>query len=161
MGSGTVSRREARQAAMHILFAALSGGVAAAECADCTVSASGGGAGGVGGNLSVTNVLDSERQRQACADALAQNIARVFDLRRADIEQWMAESYQRPLAHMTMVERAIIAAAVCEMLGAPDTPRRVVINEAIEIAKEFGAEGGGALVNAVLDAVAKQLPQLP
>ena len=141
MSGKAVSRREARQAAMHIVFAALSGGAAAADS--------------VGG---VEGLLDGKRQQQACQDKLAQNIARVFDLRRDDIAQWTEESYQRPLDHMTMVERAVIAIAIAEMLGDPETPQRVVINEAIELAKEFGAEGGGALVNAVLDAVAKRLP---
>jgi N utilization substance protein B len=49
------------------------------------------------------------------------------------------------------VERAILWIAVAELRFKPDIPQKVVINEAIELAKEFGAEGGYRYVNGVLD----------
>lgn len=54
-------------------------------------------------------------------------------------------------AQLDPVERAILWIAMAEMNYQPDVPEKVVINEAIELAKEFGAEGGYRYVNAVLD----------
>jgi len=55
------------------------------------------------------------------------------------------------------VERNILRLGIYELLFAPDPPpRRVVINEAIDIAKYFGASGSGKFVNGVLDAIAKK-----
>jgi N utilization substance protein B len=44
-----------------------------------------------------------------------------------------------------------------ELMAMPETPYRVIINESIELAKTFGAEGGHAYVNGVLDKLGKTL----
>jgi len=55
------------------------------------------------------------------------------------------------------VERNILRLGVYELSHAPDPPpKRVVINEAIDIAKYFGAAGSGKFVNGVLDAIARR-----
>ena len=55
------------------------------------------------------------------------------------------------------VERAILRIAVYELLERIDIPYRVVINEAVQLAKKFGAEQGHAFVNGVLDRAASKL----
>lgn len=55
-----------------------------------------------------------------------------------------------PTERIDPVERAVLWTALAEMLGR-DTRRAVVINEAIELAREFGADQGYRFVNAVLD----------
>ena len=57
------------------------------------------------------------------------------------------------IGRMTTVDRNILRTAVCELLHRTDVPAKVVINEAIEIAKEFGAVESPAFVNGVLDAI--------
>ena len=54
------------------------------------------------------------------------------------------------------VERAILWVATFELLQRLDIPYRIVINEAIELAKNFGAQDSHAFVNGVLDALAKK-----
>lgn len=49
------------------------------------------------------------------------------------------------------VEHAILLLGLWELMTQPDTPFRVVINEAVELAKRFGATDGYRYVNAVLD----------
>ncbi|HLG53109.1 MAG TPA: transcription antitermination factor NusB [Steroidobacteraceae bacterium] len=49
------------------------------------------------------------------------------------------------------VEHAILYLGIWELLARPDIPYRVVINEAVELAKRFGATDGHRYVNAVLD----------
>ncbi len=53
------------------------------------------------------------------------------------------------------VDKAILGVAVLELLYLPDIPARVVINEAIEIAKEFSTEKSGIFVNGILDSIAR------
>ena len=52
------------------------------------------------------------------------------------------------------IERAVLRLATYELLYRPDVPYRVVINEAIEIAKRFGADFGHTYINGVLDQAA-------
>ena len=48
-------------------------------------------------------------------------------------------------------------AAVAEMVGFPGTPRAVIINEAIEIARKFSAPESAQFINGVLDSIGKEL----
>jgi len=59
-----------------------------------------------------------------------------------------------PADQLDPVERAILWVAIGELQFHPEVPKKVVINEAIELAKMFGAEGGHRYVNALLDKVA-------
>lgn len=54
------------------------------------------------------------------------------------------------------IDRAILGVAVLELLYLPEVPARVVINEAIEIAKEFSTEKSGIFVNGILDSIARK-----
>jgi len=67
----------------------------------------------------------------------------------------IAEYTDRPLARVDPVERAVLRIAMYELLSRPDIPYRVVINEAILMAKKFGAEQGHAFVNGILDRIIK------
>ena len=55
------------------------------------------------------------------------------------------------------IERAALRLAAYELKYRPDVPYRVVINEAIEVTKRFGADHGHSYVNGVLDKLAAQL----
>jgi len=57
------------------------------------------------------------------------------------------------LARMAVVDRNVLRLAVTELLHFPDVPPKVVIDEAIEIAKRFSTERSGAFVNGILDRV--------
>ena len=58
---------------------------------------------------------------------------------------------------MTRVYRNILRLALGEMIGDPSVPRRVVMDEAIEIAKRFSSEEAAAFVNGILDSAAEKL----
>ena len=58
------------------------------------------------------------------------------------------------------VERAILRVGAYELIEHPEIPYRVVINEAVELAKTFGAEKGHRYVNGVLDKAARTLRPL-
>jgi transcription antitermination protein NusB len=61
------------------------------------------------------------------------------------------------MERMAAVDRNLMRAAVAEMLGFPETPRAVVINEALEVARKFSSPEAVQFINGVLDSVGKQL----
>ena len=63
----------------------------------------------------------------------------------------------RKAADLSPIERAILVIAAWELKARLDIPYRVVINEAVELAKAFGATDGHRFVNGVLDKVAADL----
>ena len=66
----------------------------------------------------------------------------------------------RTIDEVDPVERAVLRLSVWELEQRQDIPYRVVINEALELAKVFGAEDGHKYVNGVLDKIAKLLRPL-
>jgi N utilization substance protein B len=62
---------------------------------------------------------------------------------------------------MAAVDRNILRLGVAEFLGYPDTPKPVIINEALEIARRFSGPESVHFINGVLDSVAKELEASP
>lgn len=76
-------------------------------------------------------------------------------------EQELAETIQAhapgwTLDRMDPVSRCVLFVGAYELLYGEDAPPAVVMNEAIEIAKEFGSDESGKFVNGVLNAMAKK-----
>lgn len=61
------------------------------------------------------------------------------------------------LERMAMVDRSILRLAVYEMLHLEDVPPKVAIDEALELAKRYGAKESGAFINGVLDQIYNDL----
>lgn len=61
----------------------------------------------------------------------------------------------RPWQQVTPVERAVLLLGTYELMYCIEVPRRVVINEAVELVKTFGTEEGYRYVNALLDRVSR------
>ena len=57
------------------------------------------------------------------------------------------------IERMAKVDRNVLRLAVFELRWLPETPRKVVLNEAIELAKKFGSEESSAFINGILDKV--------
>lgn len=72
----------------------------------------------------------------------------------AAIEAAFAPFVDRDLKRVSLVERSILFLGTFELMRAPETPYRVVLNEAIELAKRFGS--GYRFTNAVLERVAEK-----
>jgi transcription antitermination protein NusB len=75
-------------------------------------------------------------------------LAEADDLIKTVLENWEWD-------RLCAMDRAILGIAVLELLYLPEVPPRVVINEAIEIAKEFSTEKSGIFVNGILDSIAR------
>ncbi|MFZ9150523.1 MAG: transcription antitermination factor NusB [Burkholderiales bacterium] len=75
----------------------------------------------------------------------------------ADMEQLIAPLLDRAYKSLSPVERGILLLAGYEFKNQIEVPYRVIINEAIELAKSFGGTDGHKYVNGVLDKMAMQL----
>jgi N utilization substance protein B len=76
----------------------------------------------------------------------------------ADIDGRIAEKSKHwSMARMARVDLNILRLAVFELLYRPDIPKNVTMNEAIEVAKKFGAEDSASFVNGILDEIASSV----
>ncbi len=88
----------------------------------------------------------------------AEDLFRVASERLPEIDRLIehhAEHWR--IERMAAVDRNILRASVAEFLGFPKTPRPVVINEALEIARRFSTPESVQFINGVLDSVAREL----
>ncbi len=71
-----------------------------------------------------------------------------------DVDALLDPALDRPVQDLDPIERSILRMAACELRDFLETPARVVINEAVELTKKFGADQGHKYVNGVIDKVA-------
>jgi N utilization substance protein B len=69
----------------------------------------------------------------------------------------LAPFVDRAWTDVSPIERSILLLGACELKHHPETPYRVIINEAIELAKTYGGTDGHKFVNGVLDKLAPAL----
>ena len=88
----------------------------------------------------------------------ADDLFRVATDRVAEIDKLIEKHAEHwRMDRMAAVDRNLLRAAVAELMSYPDTPRAVVINEALEIARKFSSPESVHFVNGVLDSVGKEL----
>ena len=85
------------------------------------------------------------------------HLIREVPLRLHELDDHLLPNIDRPISEIDPVERAILRIGVYEFEFHPEIPYKVVLNEAVELAKIFGAEHGHKYVNGVLDKVAAKL----
>ncbi len=135
------ARHKAREYALQILYQAETTGTTAAE---------------------VVRVfwLDQETPAEVRSFAVRLAVGTSEDL--AEIDPLLRESLARwRLERLGIVDRSVLRLAVFEFLHEAQTPRIVVIDEAIELAKRYGGEDSGQFVNGILDALRKRLEAVP
>ena len=86
--------------------------------------------------------------------AAIEHAARIDQLIAADSKNWRID-------RMSRVDRNILRLGACELVGFRDVPVKVVINEAVELAKRFGTAESSAFVNGVLDRIATAVGRHP
>lgn len=69
----------------------------------------------------------------------------------------VGEFADRPWVQMDPIERAVLLLGMYELIHRLDVPYRVVVNEAVELTKQFGATDGYKYINALLDRVARDI----
>ena len=91
---------------------------------------------------------------QAFAMSLADGVA----TRVAELDPIVAESAEHwRLERMNVMDRLILRLAVYEFLHEPATPGKVIINEALELARSFSGDEAVRFINGILDAIRRKL----
>ncbi len=86
------------------------------------------------------------------------DLFRVACERRDEIDQIIERNAEHwRMERMAAVDRNLLRAGVAEFLGFPQTPRPVVINESLEIARRYSTPESVQFINGVLDSVAREL----
>lgn len=86
--------------------------------------------------------------------AASQHAAKIDAVIGASSKNWRID-------RMSRVDRNILRLGACELVAFPDVPVKVVINEAVELAKRFGTAESSAFVNGVLDRIATAVGRRP
>ena len=94
-----------------------------------------------------------EKGDRAFVESLVQGVRD----RLAELQGLIVPHLDRELTRLSPVERSILYIGALELAAHPETPFKVVINEAIELGKSFGGAEGHRFVNGVLEKVAARL----
>lgn len=99
---------------------------------------------------------DDEGPREPQADVFAKELIDGVRANQADIDKLIEEhSHNWRLERMQRIDRNVLRIGVFELKHLPDVPRKVTINEAVELAKTFGNEASSAFINGLLDRIAE------
>lgn len=110
--------------------------------------------------LSGDDPLDQARAIEGFAQTDARFVEQVLRgvLGRADeLRAFISPHLNREFDKLSPIERAILYIGCFELVAQPQTPFKVVLNEAVELGKSFGATDGYRFVNGVLEKVAAQV----
>ena len=88
----------------------------------------------------------------------AEDLHRIATTRQEEIDALIeAHAQNWRIERMPVVDRNLIRTAVAEMLGFPNTPAAIIINESLEIGRRYAAPESIHFLNGVLDAIARDL----
>jgi transcription antitermination protein NusB len=134
--SAGLPRSHARRAAVQALYQALVNGQPLAK-----------------DELDFVTAENSDKLDQKYFTALVEGVSKEIDTLDAEL----AFAVDRSLSSVDPVESSILRLAVYEFIHRPEIPYRVVLNEAVELAKSMGGEQGHKYVNGVLDKMGSKL----
>jgi N utilization substance protein B len=110
----------------------------------------------LGGGDAIEQVRSLEGYERADRE-LAEGLVRGVLASSGDLEGLITPCLDREFRRLSPVERAILYIGAFELQSRPETPFKVVLNEAIELGKSFGGTGGHRFVNGVLEKLAGAL----
>lgn len=133
---GVRARSRARKLAMQALYQWQMTGQSAAE---------------------ITRQFAEDEQAAGAEDEYFRELVSAVVAGHEELDLLLAKHVDRPLTQLDPVEHAILLMGLYELERRLEVPYRVVINEAVELARRFGATDGYKYVNAVLDRAARDL----
>lgn len=113
-------------------------------------------------NIDINQILERNLQefgpslgeKNQLAKTLIDGITKNLDKIDANIKKYAP---QWPFQQITLIDRNILRIGIYELMFSEETPPKVVINEAIELAKAFGGASSGKFINGVLGAIYEDL----
>lgn len=107
-------------------------------------------------------VSEFELDVEPAAQAFARDLVAAATTRAGEIDEHIAAASKNwRIDRMSRVDRNILRLGACELIAFRDVPVKVVINEAVELAKRFGTAESSAFVNGVLDRIATAAGRTP
>lgn len=101
---------------------------------------------------------DPEEQLEEPLRDFANGLVRGAVSRQEEIDAMLAAHAQNwRVERMAVIDRLVLRLGVYEMLAEPETPSKVIINEALELARSYSGEEAVGFVNGILDAIRKEL----
>lgn len=85
------------------------------------------------------------------------DLVRGMDEHSKELDEVLAPLLDRPLNEISPVEMSVLKLGLYELIHHPELPWRVIMNEAVELAKMFGAEQSHKYINGVLDRAARRI----
>jgi N utilization substance protein B len=132
------TRRKSRELAMQMLFQGDLGKQSPEEV----------------GKLFWASAADVEPETRS----FTEDLYRIATVRAEEIDQLIeAHAQNWRIERMAVVDRNLLRTAVAEMLGFPNTPAAIIINESLDIARRYAAPESVPFLNGVLDAIARDL----
>jgi N utilization substance protein B len=135
--AGATSRRQAREVAFRVVYQS----DVMAEPVDAAWRA----------EREAATLTDEQR-------ALVDDVVAVLRDRAGEVDDLIRGAARNwTLDRLAATDRCVMRVAIAELIGRAGTPARVILDEAIEIARRYGTEASGAFVNGVLDPVMRAL----
>lgn len=103
--------------------------------------------------LDFVTAENSDKMDTQYFNGLVEGVSKQLDA----LDTELAYAIDRDLTKIDPVESSVLRLAVFEFIHRPEVPYRVVLNEAVELAKSFGGEKGHQYVNGVLDKMGSKL----
>jgi transcription antitermination factor NusB len=104
------------------------------------------------------NGFIAEANMTAESKTLAEHLTRTAWTNRNTCDQFIADTVKHwQLQRIALIDRAILRLAIAELLYRPEVPVKVVLDQAIELAKKFSTAESPQFINGVLDAIAKKV----
>jgi N utilization substance protein B len=122
---------DARERALHLLYEATIKGVPATD-------------------VLASQILEPEPLTRLIVEGVARDESRIDEMISNHLVGWT-------LARLSVLDKIILRIGVFELTSRSDTPKAVVMSEAVEMAKRFSTAESGRFVNGVLAAVARDL----
>lgn len=109
--------------------------------------------------MEVGKILGQFREEQDFSNVdteLFATLVRKVSNTQEDLDTKIEPFLDRPINQLDVIEHVILSIGAYELLYSIEVPHQVVIDEAVNLAKMFGAEQGHSFINGVLDKAAKQ-----
>ncbi len=109
---------------------------------------------------SAAAIIEQFREEQSfdgVDEAYFETLVREVVANREALDEVLGPHVRRVDASLDQMERVVLRLGACELIHHPETPYRVIIDEAVELAHRFGAEQAHTFVNGVLDRLSRDV----
>tara|TARA_Y100000739_G_scaffold215951_1_gene211028 strand:- start:584 stop:1000 length:417 start_codon:yes stop_codon:yes gene_type:complete len=100
---------------------------------------------------SFTDITKDFIEKRSFDEDYFNNIIELYELNTVKINNFIEENTDLLLKSLTPIDRSIIRIAMCELMYRDDIPKKVILNEAINIAKKYSSKESYKFINIILD----------